>query len=65
MSHHYMVVLVKRRYQGLHDVLSDACPDAWGQALLRREHSLPEDALSLQYLLKASNLDRWGALVAH
>ena len=50
------------RYQGLHDVLRDACPDAWGQALLRREHNLPENAPPLQYLLKASNLDRWGAL---
>ena len=50
------------RYQGLHDVLRDACPDAWGQSLLRREHNLPEDAPPLQYLLKASNLDRWGAL---
>jgi len=50
------------RYQGLHDVLRDACPDAWGQALLRPEHNLPEDAPPLQYLLKASNLDRWGAL---
>jgi serine/threonine-protein kinase HipA len=45
------------RYQGLHDVLRDACPDAWGQALLRREHNLPEDAPPLQYLLKTSNLD--------
>jgi serine/threonine-protein kinase HipA len=50
------------RYQGLHDVLRDAAPDAWGQALLRREHNLPEDAPPLQYLMKASNLDRWGAL---
>lgn len=50
------------RYQGLHDVLRDACPDAWGQALLRREHNLREDAPPLQYLLKASNVDRWGAL---
>lgn len=50
------------RYQGLHDVLRDACPDAWGQSLLRREHNLPEDAPPLQYLLKASNVDRWGAL---
>jgi serine/threonine-protein kinase HipA len=30
--------------------------------LLRREYNLPEDAPPLQYLLKASNLDRWGAL---
>ena len=50
------------RYQGLHDVLRDACPDAWGQALLRREYNLPENATPLQYLLKAGNLDRWGAL---
>jgi serine/threonine-protein kinase HipA len=50
------------RYRGLHDVLRDACPDAWGQALLRREFNLPEDAPPLEYLLKASNLDRWGAL---
>jgi len=50
------------RYQGLHDVLRDACPDAWGQTLLRREYNLPENAPPLQYLVKASNLDRWGAL---
>lgn len=51
-----------RHYQGLHDVLRDACPDAWGQALLRREYNLPEHAAPLQYLLKAGNVDRWGAL---
>jgi serine/threonine-protein kinase HipA len=50
------------RYQGLHDVLRDACPDAWGQSLLRREYNLPENGPPLQYLLKAANLDRWGAL---
>jgi serine/threonine-protein kinase HipA len=50
------------RYQGLHDVLRDAAADAWGQALLRREHNLPENAPPLQYLIKASNVDRWGAL---
>lgn len=50
------------RYRGLHDVLRDACPDAWGQALLRREYNLPGNAPPLQYLLRASNLDRWGAL---
>ena len=50
------------RYQGLHDVLRDAGPDAWGQALLRREANLPENASPLDYLRKASNLDRWGAL---
>jgi serine/threonine-protein kinase HipA len=30
--------------------------------LLRRENNWPEDAPPQQYLLKASNLDRWGAL---
>ena len=50
------------RYRGLHDVLRDTCPDAWGQALLRREHNLPANAPPLQYLQKASNLDRWGAI---
>lgn len=50
------------RYRGLHDVLRDACPDAWGQALLRRERNLPENAAPLDYLVNAGNLDRWGAL---
>ena len=50
------------RYNGLHDVLRDACPDAWGQALLRREHNLPEGAPASRYLILASNADRWGAL---
>jgi serine/threonine-protein kinase HipA len=51
-----------QRYRGLHDVLRDACPDAWGQALLRREHNLSENAAPLEYLRKASNFERWGAL---
>ena len=50
------------RYRGLHDVLRDACPDAWGQALLRREHGLPEGTPMSRYLLLANNADRWGAL---
>lgn len=50
------------RYQGLHDVLRDACPDAWGQALLRREHNLPEGTDMARYLILAGNADRWGAL---
>lgn len=50
------------RYRGLHDVLRDACPDAWGQALLRREHNLPEGTPLARYLILASNADRWGAL---
>lgn len=50
------------RYNGLHDVLRDACPDAWGQALLRREHNLPERTHLSRYLILANNADRWGAL---
>lgn len=50
------------RYGGLHDVLRDASPDAWGQALLRREHNLPAGTPPSRYLLLASNADRWGAL---
>lgn len=43
-------------------MLRDASPDAWGRALLRREHHLPENASPLDYLRQASNLERWGAL---
>lgn len=50
------------RYQGLHDVLRDACPDAWGQALLRREHDLPDGTTLARYLTLAGNAERWGAL---
>jgi len=50
------------RYNGLHDVLRDACPDAWGQALLRREHHLPEGTRLAHYLTLSNNADRWGAL---
>lgn len=50
------------RYDGLHDVLRDACPDAWGQAVLRKEAGLPEDASALRYLVASGNADRWGAL---
>ncbi len=50
------------RYDGLHDVLRDACPDAWGQALLRKKHGLPESCSALRYLMLAGNGDRWGAL---
>ena len=50
------------RYNGLHDVLRDACPDAWGQALLRREHNLPEGTRLARYLTLSGNFDRWGAL---
>jgi len=50
------------RYNGLHDVLRDACPDAWGQALLRREHRLPEGTGMLRYLALSNNAHRWGAL---
>jgi serine/threonine-protein kinase HipA len=50
------------RYKGLHDVLRDACPDAWGKMLLQREYGLPADAHDSRYLELASNADRWGAL---
>lgn len=50
------------RYNGLHDVLRDACPDAWGQALLRQAHNLPEGTPLARYLILAGNADRWGAL---
>lgn len=50
------------RYGGLHDVLRDACPDGWGQALLRSEHNVPRHAPPVRYLVLASNADRWGAL---
>lgn len=51
-----------QRYGGLHDVLRDACPDAWGRMLLQREHGLPPDAHASRYLLLAGNAERWGAL---
>ena len=50
------------RYEGLHDVLRDAGPDAWGQALIRRRHEMPFSASALDYLIRAGNGERWGAL---
>ncbi|MES2295987.1 MAG: HipA domain-containing protein [Pseudomonadota bacterium] len=50
------------RYCGLHDILRDASPDAWGQALIRRESGVGEHAAPFQYLLRSGNADRWGAL---
>lgn len=50
------------RYQGLHDVLRDTCPDAWGRALINRREGLRHDAADVVYLEKAGNSDRWGAL---
>ena len=50
------------RYNGLHDVLRDACPDAWGKMLIQREHGIPSDAHDSRYLYLAGNADRWGAL---
>lgn len=52
------------RYGGLHDVLRDACPDAWGQTLWRHYHGLSEQAHLSRFLLLADNADRWGALAA-
>jgi len=50
------------RYEGLHDVLRDAAPDAWGQMLIQREHGIPANTSLLRYLLFSGNSDRWGAL---
>jgi serine/threonine-protein kinase HipA len=55
-------VFMAPRYGGLHDVLRDACPDSWGQALLRRAHNLPEDTPLVRYLTLSNNAHRWGAL---
>lgn len=51
-----------QRYNGLHDVLRDASPDAWGQMLIRRRRGLGEHATPLDFLVHAGNGDRWGAL---
>ena len=51
-----------KRYRGLHDVLRDACPDAWGKMLLQREHNLPANTHDSRYLYLANNADRWGSL---
>lgn len=53
---------VAPRYEGLHDTLRDACPDAWGKALIERAHGVPSGAHESRYLLLAGNADRWGAL---
>ncbi|RXZ38178.1 HipA domain-containing protein [Oxalobacteraceae bacterium CAVE-383] len=50
------------RYNGLHDILRDASPDAWGKLLLQKEHDLPPATPDLRYLTLAGNADRWGAL---
>jgi len=52
----------RERYGGLHDVLRDAAPDAWGQMLIQRQHDIPVNTSALRYLLLSSNSDRWGAL---
>lgn len=50
------------RYGGLTDVLRDISPDAWGKLLIQREFNLPARAHEYEFLTKASNADRWGAL---
>jgi len=50
------------RYSGLHDILRDASPDAWGQALIRRATGVGQNAPFLHYLLHSGNGDRWGAI---
>ncbi|MDP2103050.1 MAG: HipA domain-containing protein [Methylotenera sp.] len=56
------VVYTAPRYDGLTDVLRDIGPDAWGKLLIQREHHLPATAHEFEYLINASNADRWGAL---
>lgn len=53
---------VAPRYQGLHDVLRDACPDSWGRKLLIKYRGLSEKASPLEFLKATDNSDRWGAL---
>jgi serine/threonine-protein kinase HipA len=55
---------VAPRYQGLHDVLRDACPDSWGRKLLIKYRGLPEKSTPLDFLKATANTDRWGALAA-
>ncbi|MCQ8897718.1 HipA domain-containing protein [Limnobacter humi] len=56
------LVYTAQRYGGLHDVLRDACPDSWGQAVLCKLHDLPSQSPMLTFLKVASNADRWGGL---
>lgn len=49
------------RYDGLHDVLRDTGPDAWGQMLIRLAHGLPQ-ASQRRYAELSNNAHRWGAL---
>lgn len=56
------VQYVAPRYEGLTDVLRDISPDAWGKLLIQREYNLTNSAHEFDYLLNASNADRWGAL---
>lgn len=53
---------VATRYDGLTDVLRDISPDAWGKLLIQREFNLSQSAHEFDYLMNASNADRWGAL---
>lgn len=57
-------VISAHRYDGLHDVLRDICPDHWGKILLQRQagRSGLDTMSDLDYLLASTNADRWGAL---
>ena len=56
------VIYVAPRYEGLNDVLRDISPDAWGKQLIQGEYNLTNTAHEFDYLIHASNADRWGAL---
>lgn len=56
------VIYPAPRYDGMIDVLRDISPDAWGKLLIRRAHDLSNTAHEFDYLINASNSDKWGAL---
>lgn len=56
------VIYLAPRYDGMIDVLRDISPDAWGKLLIQRELNLSNNAHEFDYLINASNADRWGAL---
>jgi serine/threonine-protein kinase HipA len=56
------VIYPAPRYEGMIDALRDISPDSWGKLLIQRAHHLSNTAHEFDYLINASNADRWGAL---
>lgn len=50
------------RYTGLHDVLRDACPDAWGRSIISKKQGISYDSPDVKFLIHSGNSERWGAL---